>query len=651
MKTMNVNHQSTIGQLEDLTQCENHLQFVSEVLQRSQVSDAIQSELKQQIELIRQRYSDPNLYLAVVGEFSSGKSTFINALLRDELLEAAVIPTTATATKIQHGSELSVEVQIKGDRPGKIKTRPQSQKITIPWLGIQGMDNRQFIRTVTTQENMANQVSAVTIFHPATFLSNGIVIIDTPGVNANCTHAQHGTVTQQVVDAEVDAAVIVIPATTPLPQSLANFLLHSLHHCLHRCVFVVTKMDVIRSREQSNLLDNIKARLTTMLELEYPTIFAASPQIVIDQLNGDPVSSSLQHWQGEFEDLEASLWKRLRHERVLSIAEKLLRLLTQLFDQIDASMQAEWLSYQTKQAAIEGEVIQDLRSFASDQYQICNRSFENQAVLIQTKIEQLITKSRHEAIQSIEEKISAATTTTLDDILKNQVKTILEENQKLLQAKLEKVFKILSQVAIENGQAFDHQFSQVYQRLQALSGNIKADLVPIADQNQFNALDITNSVQSLQQQFEQKDNELVGSGAISGAVIGTLFMPGFGTAIGAVVGGILPLFFTSLEQRKAQILDTLRSNLYQQYDISEKQIQKAFQAATKTLAFALHQRIETYIETYQAIVDQMLSEQQTELQRLNHCQKMLQLDLADIQQRRELLAVQQKHVAKMSTHL
>jgi ribosome biogenesis GTPase A/gas vesicle protein len=648
MKTINVNHQATIRQLEDLTQCEDHLQFVVDMLQRSHLSESIQSELEQQIKQIQQRYRDPNLYLAVLGEFSSGKSTFINALLRDELLEASVIPTTAAATKIQYGSDLSVEVQIKGDHSGKIRTQPQSQNITIPWLEIKGLDNRQFIRTMTTQENVANQVSTITIFHPANFLSQGISIIDTPGINANSTCAQHAIVTQKVIESEIDAAVIIVPATTPMAQSLANFLGCFLPHYLHRCIFVITKMDAIRSCEQGNLLENIKTRLTTMLGLENPTVFAASPQIVIDQLNGEVIPSNLQHWQDQFVDLETSLWTRLRHERVLSIAERLLHLSTQLFEQIDTSLQAEWQSYQIKQAAIKEESIQDLKSFTSDKYHSFDLKFKKQAALIQTKIENLITQSRFEAIQSIQQKISAATPTTLNDVLENQVQATLEESQKSLQVKLEKAFKILVQMAVENGQAFDRQFSEVYQKLQALSGSVKTDAIPIFNQAQFDTLEVTNSVQALQQQFDQGDNTSAGNGAIAGAVIGTFFLPGIGTAIGAVAGGILPLLFIPFEERKSQILEKLCSSVNHQYDVSKTQIQKVFQAAVKSLLLALSQRINAYVSTYQSIISQMLSEQQTELQRLNHCQKVVKLDLLEIQQRREILSVQQKHIAKMS---
>ena len=52
------------------------------------------------------RVADSKFYLAVVGEFSSGKSTFINALLRKRLLKEAVKPTTAAATFIEKKGEV-----------------------------------------------------------------------------------------------------------------------------------------------------------------------------------------------------------------------------------------------------------------------------------------------------------------------------------------------------------------------------------------------------------------------------------------------------------------------------------------------------------------------------------------------------------------
>ena len=77
-----------------------YLLFAEKLIVRADISQSVKVDLQQSIERIKQRYSDPNLHLAVVGEFSSGKSTFINALLRDDLLKTSALVTTAIATHL-----------------------------------------------------------------------------------------------------------------------------------------------------------------------------------------------------------------------------------------------------------------------------------------------------------------------------------------------------------------------------------------------------------------------------------------------------------------------------------------------------------------------------------------------------------------------
>lgn len=223
----NADSQESLEQLEALTGCDEHLQFAAEVIDSSDIPESLRLELRQQIDRIQQRRQEPQLYLAVVGEFSSGKSTLINALVRDDLLKTSALVATAAATQLRHGEDRIVEVSLKDPQLGTVKTKSNAKQIKIPWLtGVNGIDTRQFIHLVTSQDEVAKEVVSLTIHHPATFLANGIVIIDTPGTNA--TNPQHGAITRKVIESEADAAVIVIPATTPLSQTLVDFLAGSL---------------------------------------------------------------------------------------------------------------------------------------------------------------------------------------------------------------------------------------------------------------------------------------------------------------------------------------------------------------------------------------------------------------------------------------
>jgi Dynamin family len=53
-------------------------------------------------------------HLAVVGEFSAGKSTFIDAVLRDPLLKRAPLVTTAAATHLCYSERIDLEVRFDG---------------------------------------------------------------------------------------------------------------------------------------------------------------------------------------------------------------------------------------------------------------------------------------------------------------------------------------------------------------------------------------------------------------------------------------------------------------------------------------------------------------------------------------------------------
>src|SRR6266568_1612772 len=48
---------------------------------------------------------DDIFLLVMVGEFNSGKSSFINALLREHVVEEGVIPTTREITVIRYGEK------------------------------------------------------------------------------------------------------------------------------------------------------------------------------------------------------------------------------------------------------------------------------------------------------------------------------------------------------------------------------------------------------------------------------------------------------------------------------------------------------------------------------------------------------------------
>ncbi|MEI2579989.1 dynamin family protein [Scytonema sp. PRP1] len=643
----NTKTQETIDELDALTDVEDHLQFAANIIEREEIYTALKSEIDFQINQIQKRRGDPNLYLAVIGEFSSGKSTFINALLRDDLLKTSVLPTTAAATKLRYGSCLQVEVQLGGIRPGIVKTRVDSQQITVPWLpGVDGIDNREFIHVLTAKDEVAKDVKQLTITHPAPFLANSIVIIDTPGTNA--TSALHGEVTRKVIANEADVAIIIIPATIPLSQSLASFLGDALRLFLHRCVFVVTRMDQIRQREQSDMLNNLRSRLVEQLSIEPPILYSCSAQVVMDDITGaEPIPPELLVWKERFEQLEKLLINRLCRERLLAISENVLRLLTRLFEQLEGSLRSHWENYQHRQEAIEREIIPDLALFTAEQQLLCQRMLDDAISTTIAKSGQCVEKYRDKTISKIYNAIfNAEDLQALENVVKNEAESILKTAQDELQQELQNKIKKISQAAIAASREFDSKFVEVYSRLQTLGGGFEIQKT-MHDGVQLNTSDVFTSMQSLQEQMDTKDGFVAVGGIATGIAIGTAILPVVGTVIGGLVGFIVSggIMGASLEKRKQQLWDKLGPSLDSHFNSVKGKTQDEIQTYARSVSNFLKQHINQYMAQYKATVEGISQVQETELQRLINLQTTMQADLQEIDRRRKSLSAKQQRLA------
>ena len=631
---------------------DDHLQFATQVVQRPDIPTSIRTEIQGRIDEIRRREADPHLYMAIVGEFSSGKSTFINALLRQELLATSVLPTTAAQTEFRYSSELDVTITFK-TLPEPLSYCKQSARIwqhirsVVPKVDIPQLDINTCIEFVTANELVTAHVRNVVIHHPAPFLEDGIVIIDTPGVNA--LNEQHAKITYDLVEQKVDGAVIMIPAPIPLASTLTDFLTTQLKPFLHRCLFVVTQVDRIREREQVTVVENIRKRLSEVLSFDRPvTLYYCSAQAVLDMPDGNDIPPEIIRWKDKFIELEEMFFEQLRRERMLSIAESLLRLLNRLFEQLDEYLHNRWSDYERRQAAIESDIIQDLKSFAREQHSIYQGRLADAVAQTRTQVERSIDKEKKKAKEEIHKVFfDASDENALQTALNKQANAILEKVGNSITKELQKLLTKLGVTAEQAGQDFDEEFTKEYRRLRAVSGLLVASNPSLTGRNLSpDASDVLSPAKELNQRFSNKEGLAIGGGALGGAVLGTALLPIVGTVIGLVAGGIIgAMFGPSLDKRKTDLWDQLEPKL----DDSFSAIGKAAKTKTETyaneLAVALDKRIDKYIARYKTTVDAMISNQQSELAELNRLQLNIERDRKEINRRRSVLQRKQKELA------
>jgi small GTP-binding protein len=176
------------------------------------------------------RQLDELFLLVIVGEFNSGKSAFINALLGERFLPEGVTPTTAQIYILHHGQVSDQEVQEDG-------------------------------------------VLAVT--YPADFLQE-INIVDTPGTNAIIR--RHEQLTEEFVPRS-DLVIFITSADRPFTESERAFM-ERIREWGKKVVILLNKIDLLEDAEVLQVVQFIQQNALSLLGFA-PEIFPVSARLAL----------------------------------------------------------------------------------------------------------------------------------------------------------------------------------------------------------------------------------------------------------------------------------------------------------------------------------------------------------------------------------
>jgi len=114
--------------------------------------------------------------LLVLGDMKRGKSTFLNALIGENLLPSDVNPCTALLTILRYGSEKKVTVYFNdGKSPKLLDFKSFKQNYTI--------DPAEAKRLEQEQKSAFPDIDCAVVEYPLSLLEKGIEIVDSPGLN------------------------------------------------------------------------------------------------------------------------------------------------------------------------------------------------------------------------------------------------------------------------------------------------------------------------------------------------------------------------------------------------------------------------------------------------------------------------------------
>ncbi len=181
-------------------------------------------ELGSKLSSLHVRAKEP-MKVAITGQFSSGKSTFLNALLSKNILPTGITPVTSKVNYIKYGDELKIKIKY-------VDGREEFQSV-------------EHIAKFTDQRGEVEEIEYLTLYVPLALLKE-VEFVDTPGLNSQ---AITDTTTTQKVLKEVDGIIWLSLIDNAGKLSEAKVLEEYLNEYQNKSLCVLNQKDKF-SKEQ-----------------------------------------------------------------------------------------------------------------------------------------------------------------------------------------------------------------------------------------------------------------------------------------------------------------------------------------------------------------------------------------------------------------
>jgi GTP-binding protein EngB required for normal cell division len=235
--------------------------LLAAVAEVDRASDADLSLLRSQLD----RLDDGLFLLVVVGEYNSGKSTCVNALLGRRVVAEGVIPTTAEVTVLRYATDPS--------SPPPPPATPQGVVVL--------SQNVEMLKTVT--------------------------LVDSPGTNA--IDRRHEALTKEYLPL-CDFVLFVTSADRPFSESERVFL-KSIRAWGKKCILLINKADLLADADAKREVVQFVTSSSRALLGGSPKVFTISSRQAFEA-KASATGASGPHWDASgFEPLEEYLSQRL----------------------------------------------------------------------------------------------------------------------------------------------------------------------------------------------------------------------------------------------------------------------------------------------------------------------------------------------------
>ena len=246
---------------------------------------------------------DRPLLVTVMGEFNSGKSTFVNALIGEEVAPMGITPTTATINVLKYGAERKGRVVYHDDEVREVAWAD------VPKL-LKGLDAAE-----------AKRIRVVEVLYPLETLQR-VNVVDTPGLNS--IHPEHEETARKFI-AEADA-VLWLFTVDQAAKATEGEALGKIKAAGKKILGVINKIDRCTPEELARIIEHVQDALGEHLETVVP--FAARQALQARKASDDALLAA-SNYPALASALEERFFSRARAIKREAATTRLRQLLAQ----------------------------------------------------------------------------------------------------------------------------------------------------------------------------------------------------------------------------------------------------------------------------------------------------------------------------------
>lgn len=252
----------------DLKQYEQRKFVLAEVIRSAQAIDTKNNELQADCRDLLARLAEDRFHLMVVGRFSRGKSTLMNAILGDAHLPTGIVPLTSVITTVRYGSKPQVVLHFQDSG--------LNREVSLS----------QLAEYITQQGNPGNakKIAWAEIQLPVEILRRGFFFVDTPGLGSPIIE---NTLTTERFLPQADAFLLVTSFESPLSEEEGR-ILERIRNTDRKLFVILNKQDTVTPEERGQALQFVSEQLQLLLGRKFEELYSISARQALDgKVTGD----------------------------------------------------------------------------------------------------------------------------------------------------------------------------------------------------------------------------------------------------------------------------------------------------------------------------------------------------------------------------